>query len=983
MELIGVEDIKMQFLDMYDTILLDKSRSTNGKPSIGRRSLILTGNPGTGKTTIARIYAEFLSELGILPGKAFEETTGARLVDDGIDGLKKVIAAVEKGGVLFIDEAYQLNPGQDRQGGKVLDLLLTEVENKRGTMAVVLAGYKGRMDKLLEFNEGLPTRFPTVMNISDFDDSELLVIAKGHLSKQQNGRYHLDDEKIMRILSRRVGYLRGREGFGNARAVENAIEKMSQRQSRRIVSLRSKNEFPDEWLITMSDVVGTDGHPVLDDIPAWRRLLAMEGLGEVKDAIRGIGREIAGNFIREQKEEKLADFFLNRVFLGSPGTGKTTVAKLFGEIICGLGLLSKGDLIVKKPADFLGGALGVSEQQTKAILKAAEGCVLVIDEAYGLCPIAGGKNSNIAGSTPDPFKVGVIDTIVAEVQNTASEDRCVILCGYSDEMEHLLRVSNPGLARRFPLEKAFYFADFTEDELLRIFNNKVHQLDILVSTNVQQVAIEELKKMKRKANFGNGGAVDNLLAKARENCAKRCKNMTVSESVDQSKVLLEEDFVAGAAPRRSLETILGELVGCDDIRTRMISMKQTVDFWRDKGIDPISKLALNFRFVGPPGTGKTTVARKIGEVFYTLDLLSSADVEEVTPRDLIGSFVGQTRPKTEAVMERALGRVLFIDEAYGLHPNKSLYGTEALEQLLSMLTDPKYMSKMVVILAGYEKEIDELLDTNPGLKSRFPEQIMFKPLTEQQCVQLLDKKLQTVSFQMDAGARAKAQEIFHDLINTLNWANGRDVETVAKKVEQHTINVSVPADEDDDVTHVKPDHVSQPMLRFLQERQKSSLSSARTELPNILSQAQQQQVMHPSLQPKIEIAKSTQVQSRDEDVKEEMEKSRMSEDGSPVAPSWLQDGLHSALLHLGMNRDDAVNRLMKEEADEEIAREVAKKTKRDLETVKKEMEAMQKEIATRVQRVAKVPVIRCLICGSPSCPVRPAVVGYLEVMLPA
>eukprot|EP00762_Andalucia_godoyi_P008529 ANDGO_01319.mRNA.1 Protein cfxQ homolog len=985
MNLIGIETIKTQFLDMYDSILLDKSRSANGKPSVGRRSLILTGNPGTGKTTIARIYSEFLSEQGIFPGKAFEETTGARLVDDGVDGLKKAIAAVEKGGVLFIDEAYQLNPGQDRQGGKVLDLLLTEVENKRSTMAVVLAGYKGRMDKLLQFNEGLPTRFPTVFDISDFDDSELLAIAKGYLSKQQNGRYHVDDEKIMRILSRRVGYLRGREGFGNARAVENAIEKVLQRQSRRIISLRSKNEFPDEWFIAMSDVVGIDGPPVLDDIPAWRRLEAMEGLGEVKDAIRGLAREIAGNYVREQKEEKLADFFLNRVFLGSPGTGKTTVAKLFGEIVCSLGLLSKGDLIIKKPADFLGGALGVSEQQTKAILKAAEGCVLVIDEAYGLCPIAGGKNSNITGSTPDPYKVGVIDTIVAEVQNTASEDRCVVLCGYREEMEHLLRVSNPGLARRFPLEKAFYFADFTDDELLRILNNKVQQLGISVSTNAQRVAIEELKKLRCKPNFGNGGAVDNLLSKARENCAKRCKNMSVAESVNQSKVLLEEDFVAGAPPRRSLEAILAGLVGSDGIRTTMIAMKQTVDFWRDKGVDPISKLFLNFRFVGPPGTGKTTVARKMGEFFYTLDLLSSADVEEVTPKDLIGSFVGQTRPKTEAVMDRALGRVLFIDEAYGLHPSKSPYCTEALEQLLSMLTDPRYMGKMVVILAGYEKEIDELLETNPGLKSRFQEQILFKPLTEEQCVQLLDKKLQTVSFKMDAGAIAKAQEIFVELVKTPNWANGRDVETIAKKVEQHTISVSMSVDEDDDVTPVKSDHVSQPMLQFLQERRKRGSSSAHTELPSILPQAQQlqQQVSPPSLLSKFEIAKSTEVKSHDEDIKEETEKSRLNADVSPVAPSWLQDGLRGALLHLGMNRDDAVNRLMKEEADEEIAREVAKKTKRDVETVKKEMEAMQQEIARRVQKVAKVPVIRCLLCGRPNCPVRPAVVGYLEVILPA
>lgn len=137
--------------------------------------------------------------------------------------------------------------------------------------------------------------------------------------------------------------------------------------------------------------------------------------------------------------------------------GKTTVAKLFAGILTDLGLLSKGEVVLKTASDFVGSALGESESKTRAILKASEGCVLVIDEAYSLSA-AGGVGS---GGGADPYRTAVVDTLVEQVQNVPGEDRCVLLLGYRAEMEAFMRGTNPGLARRFAIDNAFSFEDYT------------------------------------------------------------------------------------------------------------------------------------------------------------------------------------------------------------------------------------------------------------------------------------------------------------------------------------------------------------------------------------------------------------------------------------------------------------------------------------------------------------------------------------------
>jgi SpoVK/Ycf46/Vps4 family AAA+-type ATPase len=1004
MKMIGIESVKLGFLQMWlsmraevqQVAAIPKTESAKFEKNAPRRHMILTGNPGAGKTTVAKLYGQFLAQVGIWKGEVFVETTGSKLLTDGSTWLREKIDEIQKarGGVLFIDEVYQLNPQSNREGGQILDLLLTEMEDKRAHFAVVFAGYKKRIEQLMEHNEGLPSRFSRTFNVDDFSDEELAEIVRHQFSSIRYEHMRMADEKLFRILARRVGAGRGREGFGNARDVENAVQQVMDRQRERVSKARLDGRMVDMNQIEMSDIVGVEGRPDLNSIPEWKKLNDMIGLQKVKQAVKAIARTVEQNFEREQQEQPLLQLSLNRVFLGNPGTGKTTVAGLFARVVKGLGLLSKGDLIATKPSDFKGSVIGESEKKTRALLARARGCVLLIDEAYGLCP-----KSRSAGASgiDDPFKADVIDAIVGEVQGRPGDDLCVILCGYRKDMEHMMQVSNPGLARRFNLADAFEFADYSKTELAKLLTTKAKErTGTALPDDALHVAVEELERQKRRPHFGNGGAVDNLLSRAIENWQKRA-------AVDRSVHLEAADFMSGSAQNnepQSVEEILGSLEGCEAVKAKLCALEKAVRWYASRGLNPMEKIATNFRFVGPPGTGKTTVARKIGEVFKVLGLVATADVEAVTPKDLVAEFVGQTAKKTRDVFDRARGRVLFIDEAYGLNSAPgNPFAKEAVEEMLAIMTDPEYKGKMVVILAGYREDIDALLESNAGMKSRFGEEVEFSHFTTEQCIRLLTRHLSTNGFGLDPHAQQVAAPWFEKLQSTEGWANGRDVETIAKKLEDAFIRQYEPSSEDaaDDgsTLYVAQEQADRVLRDFYKERSRPARAMANAvqrELGNVaaatamppknktatqVSTRQEQQVQQET--------KQGQAKHQEKDAQQEHEQKARKQGGKegPIGDEWLLSGLRIALKNLGLSRDESIQRLVgSDESDKVIAREVAQQTGRRIDEVLDALSKLQKEVQKRVQRKTKVPVIQCLICGSPTCPTRPAVVGYLEVLLP-
>ena len=234
---------------------------------------------------------------------------------------------------------------------------------------------------------------------------------------------------------------------------------------------------------------------------------------------------------------------------------------------------------------------------------------------------------------------------------------------------------------------------------------------------------------------------------------------------------------------------LNELVGLEKVKK---TLHELVDYMslRDRAKDlKLNNINLHMVFLGNPGTGKTTVARIIVDILYHLKYIKQNKLIEVSSKDLVAEYVGQTAPKTMAVVERAKGGILFIDEAYALasKDNQNSYNAEAIATLIKAMED--YRDDLVVIFAGYTKEMQDFLDSNSGIVSRIGYTLEFDDYTEDELVAIFDGMMKKAGFTVEEDAYSRLREIIRENIGTKNFGNARFVRNVYEKtIIKHAAN---------------------------------------------------------------------------------------------------------------------------------------------------------------------------------------------------
>ncbi|OJJ38779.1 hypothetical protein ASPWEDRAFT_105830 [Aspergillus wentii DTO 134E9] len=691
----------------------------------------------------------------------------------------------------------------------VIDGTLQLVKNKIATEVFlsVTKEYAGKIQlvftgatkQIMDFcnNGELRWRFPERIQLKDHTDADIRYLILQHLKRNikvssVEGGW---EGVYINILARRIGRSRGGNQFANHWTLETDLAKVFHRQADRIrrqqplVASEEAGDDPIHFL-TKSDLIGPEPSDINSQIDAWKDLQSMTGLEKVKAAINELMRRAHTNYHRELQGKEPLQTTLNRVFLGLPGTGKTTVAKLYGQILASLGLLSSSEVVIKNPADFIGQYIGDSELNTKSILEATEGKVLIIDDFHMLYQ-GNGHGTNDS----DSFRLVVVDTMVAILQNKPSDDRCVILIGYPDLMQEFFRNTNPGLQRRFPLEDAFVFEDYELRHLSQILDLKLSRDQIQISEKAKTVALEMLSRARDRPNFGNGGDVENLLGRAKTACHTRTKDspqppeVTILEPQD-----FDYDYNRASHPGDVCESLFSGMVGFEEIIALFKGYQEMVAAMRRHHIDPRPYIPFTFVFKGPPGSGKTTTARFVGRIFYEMGFLSTSEVVECSATNLVGQYHGHTGPKTIALLESALGKVLFIDEAYrlshGFSPRGSggSFAQEAVEELVDCMTKPRYARKVVIVLAGYSGDMDRMMRMNQGLRGRFATDIVFPQLLPGHCLKHLEEQIGkskvTIRYEPDPNRERKkiVFRLFAKLSGTKSWANGRDVEALSRSI---------------------------------------------------------------------------------------------------------------------------------------------------------------------------------------------------------
>lgn len=510
-KMIGLEIVKEQIDSIIAADIVEKERKKRkGKDyQSNAMHMIFGGNPGSAKTTVAKLFAGIAKEKGILKSGVFVERSGMDL-----DGLGCVIAIRDafmaaKGGVLFIDEAYSL------KSDTAVTVLIQEMENQRDNVIVILAGYNERMQAFMELNEGLKSRIPHWIDFPDYTADELTDIFR--LMLQERGFSATDDAiKEAHYIFEKV---RHTDNFGNGRYVRNLMERAMQEQAVRLLSARGnvgdirKREL---FLITKEDITMLEEGLKKERAvgTAQKELDEMIGLSSVKAVLhKAIANYKLNKFCLEKGIQR-DRASLHMVFTGNPGTAKTTVARLFAEILKDEKVLSTGTFVEAGRADLVGDHVGATAPLVKRKFKEAQGGVLFIDEAYSLCD-----------SYENGFGDEAINTLVQEMENHR-DDVIVVFAGYPEPMKQFLD-RNPGMLSRI----AFHveFEDYSTDELCDITKLMLSRKQMTITDAAMEKLRENYENIRESNDYGNGRYVRKILEEAEMNLAERILKLDESE----------------------------------------------------------------------------------------------------------------------------------------------------------------------------------------------------------------------------------------------------------------------------------------------------------------------------------------------------------------------------------------------------------------------------------------------------------------------
>ncbi|MEU5879315.1 AAA family ATPase [Spirillospora sp. NPDC047279] len=760
--------------------------------------LLVSGPEGTGKGTAAEVTERVLAERGTIREALWisDQVFSALSVSDAVLWLQARVRDCLEGRLLLVVDDLDRLAGYDRCGAAAVEELRRLMARSPGLDVIALCRPGG--DRRL------------------FDANPALV---GSFEVARTREFGADDftELFRRAVERRGGVVVGTAGAAAGALLARTAPLLNLRGARLVEHLadqattaalaRSDAEFeraedgPETAATVAAGTAGAaataataaevlDGGPVLEiteaDLPQrlitggaaavgdpFADLAACAGIEPVKTEVGALVAEAKAAHLRREAGMTTAARPRHLVFMGNPGIGKATVARSLGRIYADLGVLSSGQMIEVDRADLLGEYPGESTLKVRRAVERALGGVLYVRDAHTFNPVDSTRGRE------------AVDVLLTAVE-AHPEDLIVVLGGPEAELNGLLN-AHPDLAAHFP--KKIRFPDLSDDELVQVFSRLAADEGLALADGVLDKVRGLMRAAPRDRGFANAGIVVNLLEWAVAMQGRRVLADGVVDETESLDEILVVDVPDSLAPDRGRGVgdplaEISRLVGLGAVKgevEKLVAEARTDGLRREAGQPPLAPTR-HMVFTGNPGTAKTTMARLLAAVYAQLGLLTSGHLVEVTRAGLVGEYVGQTAPRVRAAVDSALGGVLFVDEAYALAPagaDQRDFGHEAVAELIKLMEE--HRSDLVVIVAGYEGEMELFLKSNPGLASRFPKVLRFPDYSDDELVTVFEFMASEQQFTLADGVLAAVRALLAAAPRDASFGNARLIRNILEE----------------------------------------------------------------------------------------------------------------------------------------------------------------------------------------------------------
>jgi SpoVK/Ycf46/Vps4 family AAA+-type ATPase len=709
---------------------LTASRRPGGPPV----RMLVAGPEGTGKGTTVSVLERALIDGGVIREAYWisDQVFPSLQLSDAILWFQARVRECVDGRLLLVMNDLDRLLGYDRCGAAVIEEL-RRLLGRHPHLHVVALCAPGGDERVFDVNPAL-VRELQVARTTEFGEEQF-----GELFRRAVA---VRGAVVATEAARTAGVLLTRTppllNLRNARLVEYLAEQCVAAARARTAAAGAAPEVTTADLpqrLTLGGVAAeTDPQAELDDCA---------GIESVKREVGLLMAEAKAAKMRREAGMPVAPWPRHLVFTGNPGTGKTMVARIVGRMFADIGALSSGHLIEVDRVDLVGEYTSESGAKVRRAVERALGGVLYVDDAHTLARAESPRNAE------------AVEVLLASLQAHHS-DLIVVLTGPDAEVNGLLK-GDSELAAFFP--KVVRFPDLTADDLVKVFARKAADAGFALHDGVLDKVRTLVQTATRGPAFANARLMAHLLDRAVAMQARRVLEDGVVDEGESLDELLVEDVPAALTAIGAVDlpgdpiAEIDRLIGLDAVKREvklLVAEAKAEQMRRDAGI-PIAAPARHMVFTGNPGTAKTTIARLIAAVYAKLGLLSSGHLVEVGRADLVAEYIGQTAPKVRAAVERALGGVLFIDEAYALTPGDSHrdFGHEAIAELLKLMEEER--ADLVVIVAGYEREMARFLEFNPGVAARFPTVLGFPDYSDDELVAIYEFMAAEAGFTLDPG----------------------------------------------------------------------------------------------------------------------------------------------------------------------------------------------------------------------------------------